>query len=126
MLALGVGSSVGLGVRRGLVAVFGQTGSALSVSTVTASSLLGGFLGVAIGGIMGRATISTDVQGLLLFGVLGVMASVAADATAALAAVAPEDLERLRRRTLIHVGVGAASALLGIALVEGVLYVIAS
>jgi fluoride ion exporter CrcB/FEX len=126
VLALIVGSSIGLGVRRGLVAVFGHTGSAISVSTVTVSSLLGGFLGATIGWVMSRAMFSADAQNLLLFGFLGVMASVAAGAAAAQMAMAPADGARLRRRTLIHIGIGIASALLGIALVQGVLYLFSS
>lgn len=126
VLGLAAGSSVGLGVRRGLATVFGETGSAVSVSTVTVSSMLGGFLGVAVGWIMSRESISPGAQNLLLFGLLGVMASVAADAAAAQATIEPADLERLRRRALIHIGIGIVAALLGLALVQLVLYLISS
>lgn len=126
MLALTVGGSVGFGVRRGLAAVFGQAGSAISVSTVTVSSMLGGFLGVAVGWIMSRETISPDAQNVLYFGLAGLMISVAADAAAVHATITPEDSERLRRRALIHVGIGVLAALLCVAVMQGVLYLVGS
>lgn len=126
VLAFLAGSGIGLGVRRGLVAVFGQTGNAISVSTVTLSSVLGGFLGVTIGWVTSRTLILPDTENLLLFVFLGLMASVAADAAAAHATITPADMERLRRRTLIHSGIGIASALLGLILVQGVLHLFSS
>jgi fluoride ion exporter CrcB/FEX len=122
ILALAIGSGIGIGLRRGLASVFGRSGSAISVSTVTASSILGGFCGAAVGWIMSSPALAQDVQTLLMFGILGVMATVAADAVAAQASMSANDLARVRRRALVHVAVGIAAALIGIALVTGAVH----
>jgi fluoride ion exporter CrcB/FEX len=120
-LAFAIGSAIGLGLRRGLRIVFGQGGSALSVSTVTLSSILGGFCGAAIAWVMASPSLSQDAQTLVIFGMLGVMATIAADAAAAQATIDPGDRIRLGRRVLVHIGVGIAAALIAIPVVRSVM-----
>jgi fluoride ion exporter CrcB/FEX len=117
VLAFAFGSAIGVALRRGLVLMFGRSGSAISVSTVTASSVLGGFCGAAIGWIMSSPTLSQEAHALLMFGILGVMVTIAADAAAAQASMSANDLARVRRRALVHVAVGIAAALIAIAFV---------
>lgn len=121
ILALAFGSAFGLALRRGLVVMFGKSGSAISVSTVTASSVLGGFCGAVVGWVMRSPTLSQDVQTLLMFGILGILATMAADAVAAQASMSAEDLARVRRRAMLHVVVGIAAGLIGLALVSWVM-----
>jgi hypothetical protein len=52
-----------------------------------------------------------------MFGILGVMVTIAADAAAAQASMSANDLARVRRRALVHVAVGIAAALIAIAFV---------
>jgi len=122
ILALALGCAVGLALRRGLVMIFGKSGSALSVSTVTASSILGGFCGAVVGWVMSSPTLSQDVQTLLMFGILGTLATVAADAVAAQASMSANDLARVRRRAPLHVAVGIVGALIAFALVSWVMH----
>jgi hypothetical protein len=116
LLALACGSGIGVGLRRGLMSFFGHSGSAISVSTVTVSSILGGFCGVAIGWLMTSSAFSKEQQTLVMFALLALMATIAADATAAQAEISPENLVRLRRRALVHVAIGISAALTGIGL----------
>jgi branched-subunit amino acid ABC-type transport system permease component len=115
LLALACGSGIGVGLRRGLMSLFGHSGSAVSVSTVTVSSILGGFCGVAMGWLKSSA-FSKEQQMLAEFALFSLMATIAADATAAQAEISPEDLVRMRRRALAHVVIGISAALIGIAL----------
>jgi fluoride ion exporter CrcB/FEX len=121
ILALAFGGVVGLALRRGLTMMFGKSGSALSVSTVTASSMLGGFCGAVIGWVMSSPKLSQDVQTLVMFGILGVMLTIAANATAAQASMSAEDLVRVRRRALVHIAIGIGAALIGLALALAVI-----
>jgi len=98
ILPLALGCAVGLALPRGLVMIFGTSGSALLVSTVTASSILGGFCGAVVGWVMSSPTLSQDVQTLLMCGILGILATIAADATAAQASMSANDTARVRRR----------------------------
>jgi fluoride ion exporter CrcB/FEX len=122
ILPLALGCAVGLALRRGLVMIFGKSGSALLVSTVTASSILGGFCGAVVGWVMSSPTLSQDVQTLLMFGILGILATIAADAAAAQASMSANDLARVRRRALLHVAVGIVGALIAFALVSWVMH----
>ena len=70
ILPLALGCAVGLALPRGLVMIFGTSGSALLVSTVTASSILGGFCRAVVGWVMSSRTLSQDVQTLLMCGIL--------------------------------------------------------
>jgi hypothetical protein len=116
LLALACGSGIGVGLRRGLMNLFGHSGSAISVSMVTVSSILGGFCGVAMGWLMTSTAFSKEQQTLVMFALFALMATIAADATAAQAEISPEDLARMRRRALAHVVIGIGAALIGIAL----------
>jgi fluoride ion exporter CrcB/FEX len=64
---------------------------------------------------------SQDVQTLLMFGILGILATIAADA-AAQASMSANDLARVRRRALLHVAVGIVGALIAFALVSWVMH----
>lgn len=121
IVALAIGSAIGVGLRRALLMLFSQSAGTLSVSMVTFSSLLGGFCGAAIAWVMGSPSFSKDTQTLLMFGMLGVMATIAADAVDAQASMSSTDLARLRRRTLVHIAVGIAAALIAIGLVAWVM-----
>ena len=90
--------------------------------SVTASSILGGFCGAVVGWVMSSPTLSQDVQTLLMFGILGILATIAADAAAAQASMSANDLARVRRRALLHVAVGIVGALIAFALVSWVMH----
>lgn len=100
-----------MGIRRALVAAFGRVGSAVFISTVTVSSMLAGFCGAAVACLMSSSAFWKEEQSLLMFGLLGVMATIAADAAAAQASIAPHDRARLRSRGVLHVVIGVVSAL---------------
>jgi fluoride ion exporter CrcB/FEX len=117
IVAFALGSAIGWGLRRGLAYLMGESGSSISASTVVFSSILGGFCGTAIAWVMENPSLSNDTQKLMMFGILGVMATVAADAAAAQAYITPEQATRLRRRLGVHVAIGAAAAMIAIVLV---------
>lgn len=117
VVALAFGSAIGVAIRRGLVLLFGQSGRSISISTVAASSILGSFSGAAIGYVMASPDFSIELQTLLMFGLLGIVATVAADATAAQASLSSEDTARVRNRLGVHMVIGAAAALIGIGIV---------
>jgi hypothetical protein len=116
LLALACGSGIGVGLRRGLMSLFGHSGRAISVSTVTVSSILGGFCGVVMGWLMTSSALSKEQQTLVMFALFALMATIAADAVAAQAEISPEDLLRMRRRALVHVAIGIGAAVIGISL----------
>jgi hypothetical protein len=118
IVAFAFGSAVGMGIRRALVAAFGGAGSAVSVSTVTVSSMLGGFCGAAVAWVMSSSAFLKEGQTLLMFVLLGVVLTSAADAAAAQASIAPHDRARLRSRAGLHVVIGIVSALLVITLIK--------
>ncbi len=62
-----------------------------------------------------------DARTLLMFAILGTMATVAADAIAAQATLKPNDLARVRRRLAVHVAIGMAAALVAVAVIRIVL-----
>ena len=77
ILSLALGCAVGLALRRGLVMIFGKSGSALLVSTVTASSdLSGGFCSAVVGWVIEQPTLSPGCPDALMFGVLGILATI--------------------------------------------------
>jgi fluoride ion exporter CrcB/FEX len=117
IVALAFGSAIGVGIRRSLALLFGQSERSVSVSTVTASSILGVFSGAAIGYIMASRDLSKELQSILTFGLLGMMATVAADATAAQASLNAQDAARVRKRLGAHIAIGAGAALISIGIV---------
>jgi fluoride ion exporter CrcB/FEX len=123
ILALALGSAIGVAIRRGLVLFFGQSERSISVSTVTASSILGGFSGAAIGYIMASPDLPKELQSILMFGLLGIVATVVADATAAQASLSSQDAARVRKRLGIHMVIGAGAAVIGIGVVTWVVEV---
>lgn len=70
IVALAFGSAIGVAIRHGLFLLFGHSERAISVSTVTASSILGGFSGAAIGYVMAAPGLSQELQTLFMFGLL--------------------------------------------------------
>lgn len=118
ILALGFGSAVGVAIRRGLRWLFGQSGESISVSTVTACSILGGFSGAVIGYVTASPDLSKQLQTLVMLGLLGLMGTVSADATAAQGSLNPESATRVRKRLGVHLAVGAAVALITIGVVR--------
>lgn len=123
IVALAFGSAIGVAIRHGLFLLFGHSERAISVSTVTASSILGGFSGAAIGYVMAAPGLSQELRTLFMFGLLGTMVTAAADATAVQASLSVEDAARGRRRLGIHLVFGAAAALLGIGIVTSIVRV---
>jgi fluoride ion exporter CrcB/FEX len=117
ILALAVGSAIGVAIRKTLVLFFGRSERSVSVSTVSASSILGGFLGAAIGYVMAKPELSKELQSILMFAFLGIMATVAADATAAQASLSCQDAAGVRKRLGIHIVIGAGAAVVGIGIV---------
>ena len=111
VLAYGLGSALGLTLRNTLKAMFGDP-RARALSTVTASSIIGGFCGAIAGWGTSHDSLPPNVQRFLLFGLLGFVATVAADAAAARAVLTHHDVDVLRRKAAIHVTAGVASALL--------------
>jgi hypothetical protein len=109
-----------MAIRKALVLLFGRSERSGSVSTATAPSLLGGFSGAAIGYVMAKPELSKELQSILMFGFLGIMATIEADATAAQASLSSPDAARVRKRLGIHIVIGAGAAVVGIGTVTWV------
>jgi drug/metabolite transporter (DMT)-like permease len=117
VIAFGLGSTLGLTLRNILTSMFGDP-KGRALSTVTASSIVGGFCGAIAGWGTSQESLPPNVQRLVLFALLGFVATVATDAAAARADLTAHDIVALRRRAAIHVAVGIASALIAVVIVR--------
>jgi len=117
VIAFGLGSALGLTLRNILISVFGNP-RARALSTVTASSVVGGFCGAIAEWGTHQESLPPNVERLLLFALLGFVATVATDAVAARADLTDHDTVALRRRAAIDVAVGIISALLVVVIVR--------
>ncbi len=117
VIAFALGSALGLTLRNILRILFGEP-RARGLSTVAASSIVGGFCGAIAGWGTTHASLPPNVQRILLFALLGFVATVATDAAAARADLTNPDTVALRRQAAIHVGVGIGSALLAVVVVR--------
>lgn len=120
VIAFGLGSALGLTLRNILLNMFGEI-RARALSTVSASSIVGGFCGAMAGWSTTHAALPPNVQRLVLFALLGFVATVATDAAAARADLTEHDTVALRRQAAIHVAVGIGSALLAVILVRSLM-----
>lgn len=117
VITFGLGSALGFTLRNILRTLYGEP-RARALSTVAASSIVGGFCGAMAGWGTTHASLPPNVQRLMLFALLGFVATVATDAAAARAELTDHDTVALRRQAAIHVAVGIASALLAVVIVR--------